>query len=283
VADAVGIAHELKDRRPVLVLGAGFIGAEVAASARTLGCEVTIVEAASQPMQRVLPRSIGASFADLHRARGVTVLTGTPVEEVTIVDGETLVRTAGGCTLTAGVVIGGLGMVPNVELAEKSGIFVANGIVVDEHCRTSAPDIFAAGDVANHPNPLLGRRVRVEHWQNAQHQAAVAAANMLGQAEVFSEIPWVWTDQYDVNVQIAGDPLPTDDVVEVVPFGDDDGLALLARHGFVTAIVAVNRGEEVRGVRRLLARGPLSAAPLSGHGGDPVGALAALLDEVPDH
>jgi 3-phenylpropionate/trans-cinnamate dioxygenase ferredoxin reductase subunit len=281
VADSVGIARELRPGRSVIVLGAGFIGAEVAASARSLGCEVTIVEAAPQPMQRVLPEPIGTRFAELHRAHGVTVLTGSAVANVVSRGDETVVRTVDDRTLSAELVIAGLGMVPNVELAEDAGIGVANGILVDEQCRTSAPDVFAAGDVANHPNPLLGRRIRVEHWQNAQHQAAVAGKNMLGSSEAFAEIPWMWTDQYDVNVQIAGDPLPTDDLLEIVPFTTGDGLALLTRAGVVTSIVALNRGEVIRRLRRRLAEGPLLAGSVLAHGKDRLGALDELMAVPP--
>jgi 3-phenylpropionate/trans-cinnamate dioxygenase ferredoxin reductase component len=263
VADSMAIARKLDAGRSVIVLGAGFIGAEVASSARQRGCEVTIIEGAHQPMARVLPEGLGVAFAELQRSHGVRVMTDALVRGVSSARDEVTVSIADGRTLTGEVVVAGLGMMPNVELAVSMGIDVGNGILVDEFCRTTAPDVFAAGDVANHPNPLLGRRIRVEHWQNAQHQAAVAARNMLGEDVCFAEVPWVWTDQYELNIQVAGDPLPTDEVVELTPFDGEHGLALLVRDGRVTSVVGVDRADAVRAVRHLLASGrvPIDTLP----------------------
>jgi 3-phenylpropionate/trans-cinnamate dioxygenase ferredoxin reductase subunit len=255
IADAVAIRERLAAGESLIVVGAGFIGAEVAATARSLGCDVTILEAASQPMSRVLPPRVGGFFGDLHRGNGVSLLTDVGIER--IADNGRGVRfdLANGQLLEADFAVVGVGMVPNIELAKDAGLEIANGIVVDAMCRTSHPDVFAAGDVANAPNGLLGRRVRVEHWQNAQHQAAAAARNMLGASEEFAEIPWVWTDQYGLNVQIAGDPTPDDDVHVTAPLGTTPGLALFSRNGVISGVLGVDSGDTVQAVRRLMASG----------------------------
>ncbi|MGH7899259.1 MAG: oxidoreductase C-terminal domain-containing protein, partial [Candidatus Binatia bacterium] len=159
--------------------------------------------------------------------------------------------------------------------AAGAGIEVANGIVVDERCRTSAPDVYAAGDVANHPNPILGRRIRVEHWQNAQHQATAAARNMVGRDEPFVEVPWVWSDQYDLNLQVAGLPSPDD---ELVFRGDVEArsfTALCLRDGALVAAVGVNRADDVHAARRLIQAGARPDPHVLGDADVPLDGLAA--------
>jgi len=146
----------------------------------------------------------------------------------------------------------GVGIAPNVELAQEAGISVSNGIDVDELCRTSAAGVFAAGDVARHPNPYCAEPIRVEHWQNAQNQGAAAASAMLGGTEPFAEVPWFWSDQYDINLQMAGHPLHWD---ELVFRGDVEGRSFSAFYldkGRLVAAVGFNRGKDVRGARALI-------------------------------
>jgi len=255
IDDALALGEHLRSRESLLVVGAGFIGAEVAAVARELGCAVTMLEGEERPLGRLLPPSVSDWYARIHRDQGVDLRTNVSVRE--IADEGTGVRALGadGETYEADVAVVGIGMIPNIELAERSWLRVSDGIDVDEYCLTSAPDVFAAGDVANQPNPLIGRRVRVEHWQNAQHQAATAARNMLGNREMFAEVPWVWSEQYGMNLQITGDPCSTD---EVRFRGEHEGRsfsALLFRDGRLSAAVAVDRSEDVRAVRRLIAEG----------------------------
>lgn len=253
--DAEAIGGQLRAGRSLLVVGGGFIGAEVAASARALGCDVTVLEALASPMARMLPMALGQVYADIHREEGVDVRIGVGVSEVQAGSGGVQAVATDGRTYEADLIVVGIGMVPSTELAERAGLAVNNGIVVDEYCATSAPDIFAAGDVTNHPNPFLGRRIRVEHWQNAQHQGAAAARNMLGQRKAFAEVPWVWSEQYAHNLQITGDPSATD---EVHLRGDVAGrsfCALLFRDGKLCAGAAVNRADEIRAVRRLIGNG----------------------------
>jgi 3-phenylpropionate/trans-cinnamate dioxygenase ferredoxin reductase subunit len=274
-------AHALRDRlgpgRSLLVVGGGFIGAEVAASARALGTEVTVLEAEAAPLSRVLPPLLSDTYVRLHREHGVRLLLGTGVQHLEAGgDGVLAVDSRGG-RHRADTVVVAIGITPNTALAEAAGLHVDNGIVVDEYCRTSVPDIYAAGDVANHPNLLLGRRVRIEHWQNAQHQGAAAARTILGQRHAFAEVPWVWSDQYDVNLQIAGVPHPDD---EVVVRGDPDGRdfsAFLLRQGVLTAVIGVNRADDVRAGRRLIADGCVPDRELLRDGTSDLAALATTL------
>jgi 3-phenylpropionate/trans-cinnamate dioxygenase ferredoxin reductase component len=255
VVDAIAINDQLKPGARVVVIGAGFIGSEVAASARMKGCEVTIVEIFDVPLQRALGPEVGAAFTSLHLDNGVTLRLGTQVKAFR---GDTWVRTvelSDGTTLEADVVIVGVGVVPNVEVAEDAGLVCNDGIVVNELCKTSAPDVFAAGDVANHPNPILGHRIRIEHWQNAQNQGAHAAKTMMGSTEPYSEVPWFWSDQYDLNLQMAGHPVKWDRIVVRGSLQDRKGCAFYMDKGRMIAAVGLNSGKEVRGAKALIAAG----------------------------
>ncbi len=200
----------------VVIVGAGWIGLETAAAARAAGLEVTVLESTDLPLLQVLGAQVGKVFADLHTEHGVDLRLGVQVESLSGDDGlVTTVHLKDGTSIATGMVIVGVGITPNVALAESSGIEVDNGILVDEHLRTSDPDIFAAGDVANAYNPRLGRRIRVEHWANALNQPAVAAAGMLSREEVYDRLPYFYSDQYDLGMEYTGyaDPDSYDEVV----------------------------------------------------------------------
>jgi 3-phenylpropionate/trans-cinnamate dioxygenase ferredoxin reductase subunit len=250
--DSLAIRARLQPGLRVVVVGAGFIGAEVAASARVIGCDVTMFEIADVPLSRVLGAEVGRRYAAIHREEGVALHTGIGLERI---EGNGSVRrvvTTDGVVHEADVVIAGVGMAPDVGLATDSRIDVGNGIIVSERCQTSIPDVFAAGDVALHPNPILGQTIRVEQWQNAQHQGAAAARNMLGHHEPFAEVPWFWSDQYDVNLQMAGLPTASDDVVFR---GDEASRAFSVfylRDGFLVGVVGLNRTKDVSHGRRLI-------------------------------
>jgi len=189
----------------VAVIGAGWIGLETAAAARAAGVEVTILETAELPLLRVLGREVAEVFAGLHREHGVDLRFGVQVAEITGSGGRADgVRLADGTRIPADVVIVGVGITPNVQLAEKAGLEVGNGIVTDAGLRSSDPDIYAAGDVANAAHPLLGRHIRVEHWANALHQPQTAARSMLGQDAAYDLVPYFYTDQYDLGMEYAG-------------------------------------------------------------------------------
>ncbi|GAA5119529.1 NAD(P)/FAD-dependent oxidoreductase [Haloechinothrix salitolerans] len=268
-SDVPALRDRLNDGSRVLVIGAGLIGAEVAATARSRGCDVTMLEAEPTPLSRLLPPRIARVYAELHRSHGVELHTGVDVVSLERTADGLVTRDADGRDWTADTVVVAIGMVPNTELAERAGIAVDNGILVDEYFETSVPGVYAAGDVANQPNVLLGGRQRIEHWQSAQEQGAAAARNMLGDRTPFSQVPWCWSDQYGVNLQVAGWPVVTDDVSIR---GDLDALnftAVFHRDGRLVGAVGVNRAKEIRALRKLISTAP---------GADP----ALLADEATD-
>ncbi|MGX1675506.1 NAD(P)/FAD-dependent oxidoreductase [Streptomyces sp. NPDC055400] len=281
--DAVAIRDRLGRGRRLLVVGAGFLGAELAASARTVGTDVTVLEAAPLPLTRSLPPVLGLLYARIHRDRGVELRTGTSIDQLVSEGGGLRAVGSDGRRYPADgpadAVVAAIGIRPNTELAAAAGIAVDDGILVDEYCRTSAPDVFAAGDVANHPNPLLGCRVRLEHWQNAQHQGAAAARNMLGKKQPFSEVPWAWSDQYGLNLQVVGLPVPEDDVVLRGDPDSDSFTALLLRDGVLRAAIGMNRGDEIRIARRLIQQGCRPGRDLLADDDSPLDSLLTVESE----
>jgi NADPH-dependent 2,4-dienoyl-CoA reductase/sulfur reductase-like enzyme len=247
----------------VVVVGGGFIGLEVASAARKHGCDVTVLEAADRLMGRALPEEIGVAFASLHRANGVDVRLGDGVARFIGPDdgpddsarAVRAVETGSGDQVPADIVVVGIGIDPDISLAEACGLKTQNGVEVDEFCRTIDPDIYAAGDVTWHFNPLLGRHVRLESWQNAQNQAIAAAANMCGKATPFSEIPWFWSDQFDVNLQMSGAPTAWDEIVVRGDIAGLDGLLFQLKDGVIVGAISLNRPRDMRFVKRLMSAG----------------------------
>ncbi|MGV9817635.1 NAD(P)/FAD-dependent oxidoreductase [Nocardia xishanensis] len=195
------------------IIGAGWIGLEVAAAARAAGVAVTVVETAEQPLLGALGPEMGAVFADLHRAHDVDLRLGAQVEEITTHEGIATdiadgVRLADGTTVAADAVLVAVGAKPNIEIAAEAGLAVDKGVLVDESLVTSDPDIVAVGDIAEQQHPGLGRRVRVEHWANALNQPAVAAATMLGKSATYDRLPYFFTDQYDLGMEYTGYAAP---------------------------------------------------------------------------
>ncbi|MGY1943290.1 NAD(P)/FAD-dependent oxidoreductase [Nocardia asiatica] len=210
--------------RRIVVIGAGWIGLEVAAAARAAGVEVTIVERADLPLRAVLGPEMAQVFADLHRANGVDFRFEAQVEAITTeeavaTDVANGVRLADGSTIEADAVLVAVGARPNVELAADAGLAVDDGVLVDERLATSDPDIVAVGDIAAQQHPVLGRRVRVEHWANALNQPAVAAATMLGKKATYDRLPYFFTDQYDLGMEYTGFAA-ADEYARVVVRGD---------------------------------------------------------------
>jgi 3-phenylpropionate/trans-cinnamate dioxygenase ferredoxin reductase component len=213
VEDSDAIRKRIDRGGRLVTIGAGWIGAEVAASAKQRGCEVTIVEMTEVPLQRVLGPQLGAIYRDIHVDHGVQFIGGASVEAIEG-DGKVAgVRLAGDRTIEADFVVVGVGVEPRVELAQAGGLATDNGIVCDEHLRTSAENVYAAGDVANAQHPLLGRRIRVEHWANALNQAPAAARNMLGRDEAYERVPYFFSDQYEVGMEYSGYATEWDEVV----------------------------------------------------------------------
>lgn len=213
--------------RRLAVIGAGWIGLEVAAAARAADVEVTIVEAARAPLLGALGPEMGAVFADLHRAHGVDLRFGVQVERI-ITDGGRAsgVRLGDGTTIDADAVLVAVGAKPDIELAAQAGLEVDSGVLVDAGLTTSDPDIVAVGDIAEQQHPLLGRRIRVEHWANALNQPAVAAATMLGKHAVYDRLPYFFTDQYDLGMEYTG--YTAGDYERVVVRGDRAGREFVA-------------------------------------------------------
>jgi 3-phenylpropionate/trans-cinnamate dioxygenase ferredoxin reductase subunit len=221
------------------VIGAGWIGCEVAASARQKGLDVTVIEPLELPLLRVLGPDLGAFYRDVHAAQGVKMLLGTGVEAIEGSGRAERVRTSGGDTIDCDAVVMGVGVAPDIALAE--GVLdVDNGILVDAGLRTSADGVFAAGDVANHDHPVLRERIRVEHWANALEQGPVAARAMLGQDVVYDKVPYFFSDQYDVGMEYAGNARPEDEVVFRGSVGSGEFIAFWLRGGRVTAGMNVN-------------------------------------------
>lgn len=214
--------------RRLAVIGAGWIGLEVSAAARAADVEVTIVEAARAPLLGALGPEMGAVFADLHRAHGVDLRFGAQVERI-VIDGNRAsgVRLGDGTTIDADAVLVAVGAKPNIELAAAAGLEVDSGVLVDAGLTTSDPDIVAVGDIAEQRHPLLGRRIRVEHWANALNQPAVAAATMLGKHAVYDRLPYFFTDQYDLGMEYTG-YTAGGDYERVVVRGDRDGREFVA-------------------------------------------------------
>ncbi len=206
VDDASALDSALASGGRLAVVGAGWIGMEVAAGARQRDVDVTVVETAALPLLASLGAENGAVFADLHREHGVDLRLGTAVEEITTADGAaTGLRLGDGSQLDAAAVLVAIGAQPNIELAPQAGLATGDGgVLVDAGLRSSDPDIYAVGDIAAAQHPLLDTRIRTEHWANALKQPAVAAAGMLGEAGEYDELPYFFTDQYDLGMEYVG-------------------------------------------------------------------------------
>jgi len=256
--DTLALRKELEGGPRVCVVGGGFIGAEVAASCRIRGLDVTILEALPAPLARAFPPQMGQACVALHRDHGVEVRCGVGVEGFDGAGRVERVHLSGGETIDADVVVVGVGVVPETGWLESSGLRLSNGVVCDETCATDAPGVVAAGDVARWPNPLFGEEMRVEHWSNAVEQGTAAAKRLLaapGAAVPFAPVPYFWSDQYDTKIQFVG-RCTTDDEIQVVDGSLEDRrfVALFRRGDRVIGALAFNRPRPLMGYRRLIAR-----------------------------
>ena len=253
VADVDAIKSEMAPGRRVVVVGGGYIGLEVAAVCVESGMSVRVLEMEDRILQRVTTPAMSEFYHQLHSSRGVQLHTGTTV---TGFAGDSRVRQVlcGDTAYDADLVVVGIGIVPNVELAQNAGLACNNGIEVDDHCRTADANIYAAGDCTNHPNPLLNRRLRLESVPNAMEQARVAAANMCGGDKVYAAMPWFWSDQYDLKLQMVG--FAADGDTEVLR-GDKSANRFAVFHlkdGAISAVDAVNSPKEFMICRRMIGR-----------------------------
>jgi 3-phenylpropionate/trans-cinnamate dioxygenase ferredoxin reductase subunit len=236
-----------------VVIGGGVIGLEVASSARDLGCEVTVVEAAERLLGRVAPAEFATEVEAIHRAHGVAIRTASPPAQLLAREGRVDgVALAGGEELPADVVLVGVGVEPRVELAAAAGLAVDNGIVVDEFLRTGEPRIFAAGDVAAVLQPDEDRPVRFEQWRAAEAQGRLAAANMIGAPAAYDEIPWMWSDQYDLHIQAAGHGFGAAEIIRRGTIAEREGLVFFGLDGSrMVAVCGAARGTGVAKAVRL--------------------------------
>jgi len=258
VTDADTLRQALTSSAQVVVIGAGWIGAEVAASARQLGATVAMVELASVPLERVLGPEVGAIYRDLHAEHGVDLHFGVGVDALLGSTAVEAVRLSDGTVLPATAVVVGVGVTPRVELAEAAGLSIDNGIVVDEHLQTSAPGVFAAGDVANAFHPRYGTRIRLEHWSAALNQGPVAARNMLGKATVYDRTPYFFSDQYDLGMEYRGWAPSFDQVVFRGEPASRAFIAFWLRHGRVAAAMNANVWDAGASIEALLQAGRLA-------------------------
>jgi 3-phenylpropionate/trans-cinnamate dioxygenase ferredoxin reductase component len=243
VGDSDRIKAALQSSSRFAVIGAGWIGLETAAAARAAGLAVTVLEMAELPLLRVLGREVAQIFATLHQENGVDLRCGVQVAEITGSAGRADgVLLTDGSRIEADVVIAGVGITPNSQLASAAGLEVSNGIRVDAQLRSSDPDIYAAGDVANAFHPLLGKHIRVEHWANALHQPQTAARAMLGQDVAYDRVPYFFTDQYDLGMEYSGyvEPDGYDEVVFRGDAGQREFIAFWLSGGRVLAGMNVN-------------------------------------------
>jgi 3-phenylpropionate/trans-cinnamate dioxygenase ferredoxin reductase subunit len=253
IADADAIVAALVPGARVLLVGAGYIGLEVAAVVRARGHEVTVLEAADRVMSRTVSHEVSAFYDACHRAAGVVLHYGAAVAAFRGNARVASAETTDGRSLPCDAVIVGIGVVPNVELAAAAGLPCDNGIVVDEFARTSDPNVVAAGDCTNHPQPLVGRRVRLESVPNAVHQGKVAAGTLVGVPTPYSEVPWFWSDQYDLKLQIVGLSFGHDEVVLRGDPATRSFAAFYLDNGRLLAVDAVNSPREFAAAKKLVA------------------------------
>ena len=251
-ADADALREALAPGVHVVLVGGGFIGAEVASCARGRGAAVTMLEAGPVPLVQAVGERLGTACVRLATGAGVDVRVDTAVHGVRR-DGSGLVVATSRGDLAADVVVVGVGATPNVEVAVDSGIGVDGGVLVDEYCRTTQDRVFAAGDVARHFHPGIGGSLRVEHFDNASRQAVVAARNMLGERVAYDDPHWFWSDQFGHNLQHVGHPALTDRMVVRGSLAEDGWTAFFVRDDRVTGAFALDRGEDVAVARELVA------------------------------
>jgi len=252
--DARRLMPALKPGSRVLLVGAGVIGLELASSAADLGAQVTIIEQATQAMMRCSPPILSAHLCDLHRTRGVVLHMGVPLTQAARENGEIVLTLSDGTRIVGDAVIYGIGAVPDTGLAVAAGLTVENGIVVDGRCRTSHPDIYAAGDVACQRDGPTGQTVRRETWENANNQAIAAARAMLGVAPDANGEPWFWTDQCGLNIQFVGDMSAPEWLVRGQLDAPPCMLFGLDAEGALVGAITVNQGREMHSAKQLVAK-----------------------------
>ena len=254
--DVLAIKAQVKAGKQAVIIGGGYIGLETAASLRKQGMEVSVLEAMPRILQRVTAPELSAFYKRIHTEEGVEILENTGATEIVQTETGLSVKTGDDQSLPADMVIIGIGVIPNTELAVEAGLDVSNGIEVNEFCQTSHPDIYAAGDVTWHYNPIYDRHIRLESVPNATEQAKTCAAHINGNAKPYNSLPWFWSDQYDLKLQIAGLSTDYDDIIIR---GDIEGSRSFAAYYFngdkLLAVDAVNAPRDFMMTRMALTKG----------------------------
>ncbi|HYB09846.1 MAG TPA: FAD-dependent oxidoreductase [Alphaproteobacteria bacterium] len=252
IEDSLALRAAIKTAPNFAVIGGGFLGLEAAASARRLGARVSVLELKPHLLDRAMAPDIARYVEAMHRRQGVDIHLGVEVSDLVGNDALEAVVLRDGTHIPADLALIAVGIVPQVELAAQAGARIEDGIAVDEFGRTSLPNVFAAGDAANHLNPILGRRLRLESWQCAQNQAIAVARVMCGEHSPYAEVPWFWSDQFDANIQMIGVPPKTDRVVVRGDPASGRFLCVNLSNGVVEGATAFNMGGEIRFMRKLI-------------------------------
>jgi 3-phenylpropionate/trans-cinnamate dioxygenase ferredoxin reductase subunit len=276
LADSAKIRSEFIGGKSVAIIGGGFIGLELAASAAKRGCRVTVVEAQPRVLMRGVPPYIATRIAARHAEAGVAILTSASIAEI----GSDKIRLSDGCEVSADIVIAGIGAAPRIELAEQAGLALDNGIACNTFLQTSDPHIFAVGDCCSFPHPVFGNeRLRLEAWRNASDQAIVAVENMLGGQKPYEAVPWFWTDQFELTLQIAGLPHRGVSIVQRVPKEGALILCHLDSEGRLVGASGIGQGNSIaRDIRLLEMLIGKKAAPDPALLADPAFQLKSLLN-----
>jgi 3-phenylpropionate/trans-cinnamate dioxygenase ferredoxin reductase component len=281
VEDADRIRAEAKPGRRAVVVGAGFIGCEVAASLRQMGVEVQVVEIFDTPLIRAVGPAVGRVLEAIHRDQGVGFHLAQVVDRFVGEGRVERVVTDRAVAIECDFVVVGVGIEPATELAQAAGAAVRGGIVVDELCRTSVDGVYAVGDVANHLHPVFGQHVRVEHWDNALKQGAAAARSIMGSEDPYDDLHWIWSDQFEHNLQYLGHAPVWDEFVVRGRLKERRFTGFYLQEGAVRAVVALNRGKDVRRSAGLIRSGrPVDPAQLRDEDVD-LKKLSAALEAEP--
>ena len=255
--DTLAIKEAVKKGAKAVIIGGGWIGLEVGATLSKLGCKSIIVEFADRLCGRAVTPEISSWMLDFHKSHNIDVRLNTGVKKF---EGKGVLERAilsDGETIDCNIAVIGIGVLPNYEIAADAGLDIENGIVVNDLCQTSDPNIFSAGDVTSHPNHILGKRIRLESWENAQNQGIAAGKSMLGKGERYSEIPWFWSDQHDANIQMVGIPENWDEIATRGNPADGTFLTVYLRENRVIGAIAINNARDLRFAKRLMQAGKL--------------------------
>jgi NADPH-dependent 2,4-dienoyl-CoA reductase/sulfur reductase-like enzyme len=251
MTDAAALHEQLAPGRHLVVIGAGFIGLEVAATAREMGLDVSVIEMAPAPLTRVLGDEVGEWFKEYQAENGVDLYCGSVLDQVEAGAGGTKLRLRDGTVLAADLVVAGIGVTPATDWLEGSGVRLADGVVCDESLRASVPGVVAAGDVARWYNMLFDETMRVEQWSNAVEQGRHAALALLGETDVFASVPYFWSDQFDAKIRFVGRANAAEEV-RVTRIGDASMVALFGRDGVLRGALCVNAPRQLARYRKAI-------------------------------